>query len=355
MHPSLRNTWTPAVNVVTWFLLATAILSVLTRLGTKYWIFRKWTVDDGLALGSLIFCAGQSLAVSMATANGYGQRFDTLSATGIDGMMKSQYAATLLCIPSMGLSKLALIRFIQDLTPAAADRRVAVWLHALVVVWAAVGVVSAALQCRVPRPWDYVHGECFDRMAWWQYLGVTNILSEGGIIAQAMMVIVKIQTHGRKKAVLGAVFTLRIVVIVAILIQLIYASKTAHSTDVTFDTWPVAVATQLTQCLSIVTACSPQFKPFLDSLRSTGMSLEGKSRHGSSQKGYGSQTSTRFRRGISQSEAHELMPLPLRGTSQTIVSTAGISPDSDAESQGSQSRIIREVRTWTITEAPAGQ
>lgn len=54
MHPSLRDTWTPAVNVVTWFLLTTAILSVLTRLGTKYWIFRKWTVDDGLALGSLV-------------------------------------------------------------------------------------------------------------------------------------------------------------------------------------------------------------------------------------------------------------------------------------------------------------
>ena len=48
-------------------------------------------------------------------------------------------------------------------------------------------------------------------MAWWQYLGISNILSEGGIIAQAMMVIVKIQTHGRKKAVLGAVFALRIV------------------------------------------------------------------------------------------------------------------------------------------------
>lgn len=48
-------------------------------------------------------------------------------------------------------------------------------------------------------------------MAWWQYLGASNILSEGGIIAQAMMVIVKIQTHGRKKAVLGTVFALRIV------------------------------------------------------------------------------------------------------------------------------------------------
>lgn len=64
----------------------------------------------------------------------------------------------------MGLSKLALIRFVHDLTPAAPDRRIAVWLHVVVIVWAVVGVISAAVQCRVPRPWDYIHGECFDRV-----------------------------------------------------------------------------------------------------------------------------------------------------------------------------------------------
>lgn len=44
----------PAVNVTTWFLMVTAILSVLARLGTKYRIFRKWTVDDYLSIASLV-------------------------------------------------------------------------------------------------------------------------------------------------------------------------------------------------------------------------------------------------------------------------------------------------------------
>lgn len=88
MHPEFKNTWTPAVNVLTWFMLVTAILSVLTRLGTKYFIFRKWTFDDGLATTSMVFCIAQSIAVSMATKNGLGQHRDMLSDLRVESMMK---------------------------------------------------------------------------------------------------------------------------------------------------------------------------------------------------------------------------------------------------------------------------
>ena len=88
MHPELKNTWTPAVNVLTWFMLVTAILSVLTRLGTKYFFFRKFTFDDGLAASSIVFCVAESIAVSMATANGLGQHYKMLAETKVDNMMK---------------------------------------------------------------------------------------------------------------------------------------------------------------------------------------------------------------------------------------------------------------------------
>lgn len=88
MHPELKNTWTPAVNVLTWFMLVTAILGVLTRLGTKYFIFRKWTFDDGLAAASMVFCTAQSIAVSMATANGLGQHREMLSDLQSERLMK---------------------------------------------------------------------------------------------------------------------------------------------------------------------------------------------------------------------------------------------------------------------------
>lgn len=61
----------------------------------------------------------------------------------------------------MCFSKLALIRFIRDLTPASSDRRFAVSLQALTCVWALVGIVTGAFQCKPPRTWDYLEGQCF--------------------------------------------------------------------------------------------------------------------------------------------------------------------------------------------------
>jgi hypothetical protein len=47
---------TPAVNVLTWFLLVTSILTVLMRLGTKYWIFHRLSLDDYIICVALVGC-----------------------------------------------------------------------------------------------------------------------------------------------------------------------------------------------------------------------------------------------------------------------------------------------------------
>lgn len=110
------------------------------------------------------------------------------------------------------------------------------------------------------------------------------------------------------------------------------------------------MSTQVAQTVSIVTACSPQFKPFLDSLQSSGMGLglTSSNNHGSKHKTYGMTTFKTFRRTAdTRSETHELVSVPHEGTNQAMVTSA---PDEDAESQSSRSNIIMETRTWTVTE-----
>jgi hypothetical protein len=138
-------------------------------------------------------------------------------------------------------------------------------------------------------------------------------------------------------------------VIIAIIFQLAYASQTSKG-DFTYDVWAVAVSTQVAQSVSIVTACSPQFKPFLDSLQSTGMGLgiTSSNNDGSKHKTYGMTTFKTFRRTAdTRSETHELVSVPNEETNQTMVTSA---PDGDAESQSSRANIIMETRTWTVTE-----
>lgn len=45
---------TPIVNVLTWFLLTAAVLSVITRLGTKYFIRGRLSPDDYIICVSLV-------------------------------------------------------------------------------------------------------------------------------------------------------------------------------------------------------------------------------------------------------------------------------------------------------------
>ncbi|KAE8355354.1 hypothetical protein BDV28DRAFT_48871 [Aspergillus coremiiformis] len=343
----------PAMNVMTWFLMATAILSVFTRLGTKYWACRKFTRDDYFSILSLIICAAQSIAVSLATANGYGEHYESLSRSQIENVMKSQYSANILFIVSLYFSKLASISFIENLTPTTTtDHSVAMGLKISTLVWTVVGVIVLVFQCKLPRTWDYLSGQCLNVNAWWDYLGVTNILLESGMILQAMLVIARIQTHTKRKILLVVVFLFRIAVIASILCQVIAISKWSASPDLTYESWVVVISTQLVQSLSIMTACSPQFRPFLDGLRSTGVRLDEITTHSRSQKGYGSSSASRARsrklEGTDRDDAHELVTVPIH---QTTVTTSAPSANWDAESQCSDTHIIREIRTWTVTEA----
>lgn len=55
--------------------------------------------------------------------------------------------------------------------------------------------------------------------------------------------------------------------------------------------------------------------------------------------------------GDTRSEIHELVPIQSNGANHTMITST---PDCDAESQSSQERMIRETRTWTVTETRRG-
>jgi hypothetical protein len=109
------DTKNPAVNVTTWVLLVTIILSVTARLATKWRLFHKLTIDDVLivtslvgftrgslsGLGRMIHCTNegsqrgtqvfgiaQSIMVNLAVGSGYGKPFNEVSGDQFDNVMK---------------------------------------------------------------------------------------------------------------------------------------------------------------------------------------------------------------------------------------------------------------------------
>ncbi|RAL04506.1 uncharacterized protein BO80DRAFT_461605 [Aspergillus ibericus CBS 121593] len=343
------DTKDPAVNVTTWFLLVTAALSVMFRLGTKYGSFRTFTNDDYLIVVSLVFCIGQSLAVSMAVANGYGYHYSTLSPERFDNMMKSQYAASLLYPLSLYFSKISLSCFIRNLTPKAKDHLVAYVVQISVTILALVSLVGTAFQCSLPNAWDYYAGKCMNLAAWHYFKGVTNIITDAMIVLQALYLIARIQTTRKRKLMFAMIFLSRVLVILISIAELILVSQNTDNSDPSYSTWGITISIETIQCLSIVTACWAQLKPFLNMLKSNGLRIQGVDYRSTNNQTKWSTTRSgnRTESKYTRSGEHELMGM---GAGQGNVTTVSAARLSDEDSQSSQTGIIREIRTWVVSE-----
>lgn len=144
--------------------------------------------------------------------------------------------------------------------------------------------------------------------------------------------------------------------IIAIIGQLAYAHRTIDSSDPISGTWPLAICTQLTQCLSVVTACSPQFKPFMDSLRSMGLRIDGITRQDTSRVGYNHSSvgmkSQLQSQDHASAEVHEMTSIGRNKSYRHTTTILTTKRDSDGDSDSSEVHIIREVRTWAVTASP---
>ncbi|KAF7164731.1 hypothetical protein CNMCM6106_001143 [Aspergillus hiratsukae] len=228
------------------------------------------------------FSIAQSLTISTAVAHGNGYLFMTILGQDFDQVMKLQYAAYILCVASLCLSKLSLSTFIRSLTPVPKDHFQAGLLQVLITVVGVVGVIGTTFQCHRPRPWDYC-------------------------------------------------------VIIVTVVEIVFSRDVSHSTDPMYDYCPTTIVPQVVQCASIVTACWGQLKLFLNRLKSNGLRIQGVEYQYSTGKGEYSRSYARSGTHRSREEHHELVPV----ASGQNLTTISASPGWDADSQSSQTGIIR--------------
>jgi hypothetical protein len=154
-------------------------------------------------------------------------------------------------------------------------------------------------------------------------------------------------------------------VIPAVGCQIYYSNKSLNSNDPTFTMWQAVVAMQIVQCLSIVTACVPYLKPFLDSLESGQLRADDLRRRGKTGvSGYGSHPSggdstgpkpipadATASAGSQQSKLLELVEFPKakQRSSVTVIANAKEPGTNwDGQSHSSQTVLIQQTRTWDV-------
>jgi len=139
--------------------------------------------------------------------------------------------------------------------------------------------------------------------------------------------------------------------------------------DPTFDFWKLILMSEVVITLSLVTACIPYLKPFLEALETGMIRADGGAvsrgrgfGYGHSQnslKKYGNSSRISNKPSRSQLSGLRMETLPYAGEKNSdssrqtaTVSAKGHGNDSDNESQSSQSKIIRKTVGWSVTEEP---
>jgi hypothetical protein len=153
---------------------------------------------------------------------------------------------------------------------------------------------------------------------------------------------------------------------------MIILNMTKNSTDVSYDQWLVQIAMALAQTLAIVTACVPYLKPFMDGLESGMIRSDdllrrteapgkgGAYSYGKDRKSPLNSTMSKRLSKISgpirpmRPPPHEMGPIK-NATINTI--SVGINPyderDWDVGSDSSQTKIIKQTRSWGVVSSDA--
>ncbi|KAJ5684639.1 uncharacterized protein N7477_000984 [Penicillium maclennaniae] len=142
-------------------------------------------------------------------------------------------------------------------------------------IWTIVAFLGTAFQCAVPRTWDFWNGKCFDLTAWHYFVSTSNIATDFLVLTQSTLLIYSVQTSFTKRIGFAGIFLPRALVTEAIIAEMSLIKATTDTSDPTYDLCDVTIIQEVIQCLSIITACWGQLRPFIKWMKSNGLRIQG--------------------------------------------------------------------------------
>ncbi|KAM5341921.1 hypothetical protein ACJ41O_014952 [Fusarium nematophilum] len=306
----------PVVRAIAALLMVITILSALTRIVTRLATVRSLKVDDILVAAATVVSIAQSIAVISQGFNGLG-KLHGHTTYQVSAILKAQYASDALFLIALLLAKLSATRTIWGMVPW--KRRYVILLtEGLIALWASSSVVASLFQCSLPNPWDYIEGQCFNRLAFWIYVGALNMVTDLAITAIIVEMLIGLKLSGAKKTLVIGVFASRVLIIPPIIYHLYYYKRAVESDNPIFYMWEPVVLLQVIQCLSVMATCLPYLKPLLDSLADSAYLITGdlragdsKSRSRSNPEAYGPSSALRT---IAATASHRRQNYEMMGT-----------------------------------------
>lgn len=205
MNLTIPNGYSAPFAVVTdtdhgaWIIIATALglsqilLFALIRAFVKCVINPGLALDDGMIFTATGIAVVQSALVLSACHAGLGRSAELISASDQDALQKIYYAASLLLVLSLGLSKASVAVFLLRLAPFDPHRQVIKAVIAAILAWTIALFFAIALKCDLSEPWAVLGDQCSGLFLRWGILEGFGCLFEIVIFGIAVWLVSGLQ------------------------------------------------------------------------------------------------------------------------------------------------------------------
>ncbi|PWY92300.1 hypothetical protein BO70DRAFT_402206 [Aspergillus heteromorphus CBS 117.55] len=266
----VASDYVDGIAIAVLYLMVIMMMAVLIRLSFRLYILRSLQWDDAAISLSLIFAIAQSSAIFQATKQGFGKQQSALSEYEVNTIEKIVYSSDLLYILSLSIAKISVLQLLSRLTVNTLHRRISIWAMILVTMWTIPAFFVLVFRCGIHNPWKLENGHCMNSFLFWVAISPVDIITELIIFILPIYIVNPVQVIVSKKVTVVVAFSFRLFVILTTIIRLIYIRDGYPSPDMTYSGFKTTITTQCVLCVSLMSACIPCLKPFLDAFQ-TGM------------------------------------------------------------------------------------
>ncbi|CAG8960459.1 hypothetical protein HYFRA_00008178 [Hymenoscyphus fraxineus] len=256
----------PLINVGMWILLVPMGLCVLVKIYTKWEMVNRLQLDDFLLIFAMLAAVGQIVATSAQVEYGLGQNQTSLSYKQVEQFFLAQYVGQIMYILAIFIAKLVGLYFFLCLTAHDIRRRFVQGAMIFVGIWLFVSMFVVGLQCQTPKPWISESNHCINQRVFWVVFAVIDGLTQILVGLLPIYLLQGLNMHTSKKMFSMLSFSPNLITLSLIVLRLKYLYTSFHSQNYTWDSFNLALVTNIHASTSIIAASIPFTKLFIDSL-----------------------------------------------------------------------------------------
>ncbi|PWY87967.1 hypothetical protein BO94DRAFT_534972 [Aspergillus sclerotioniger CBS 115572] len=182
-------------------------------------------------------------------------------------MQKAFLAMEVFYMLTLTLGKLSVMVLFYSLLSSTGRSGPVLVAMGVLLAWTLAMIFVICFQCHLPDVWNLTEGTCLDLTAVWAFVGAANILVEIVIVLVPSVIIARVQMSLKKRLVVIGCFSVRIMDIAVTSTQLHYVNAFGRA-PLPLNIWEWVMCSQVLQTVTILTACVPYLREFLEAFPS---------------------------------------------------------------------------------------